>query len=383
MWVCVLQEASPFAMRTIALAFVSSWIGFAGLALAAAQQEPAPVAVPAVPTPQDPLLLGSGVHQYRWVPDFGRLGEGKELGSTHGGVVVARDGTIYANTDTEHAVVGFAPDGRIVGSWGKEFHGGAHGMCLVVEDGAEFLYLAHTRRHEVVKCTLDGKVVATIGWPEASGVYDNETQYLPTAVAVAPDGRIFVADGYGRSWVHVFDRDRKYTTSFGGPGAAAGKLQTPHGLWLDTRGKEPLLLVCDRENHRLQWFSLHGDHVRSLDKVLTRPCNVAPLFDGGLAVAELTGRVTILDREGKVVVRLGEQPDETLRATRDVGRQLWQDGVFHAPHGIAAAVDGSLYVLEWNAIGRLVKLVPAVPRPQPAVESAAPSDEPKPADVPK
>jgi hypothetical protein len=371
-------------MRSSVLAFVSSSIGFAGLAPAAVAQEPEPTVVAAPPTQQDPLLLGTGVHQYRWVPDFGRLGEGKELGSTHGGVVVARDGTIYANTDTEHAVIGFAPDGRIVGSWGKEFHGGAHGMCLVVEDGVEFVYLAHTRRHEVVKCDA-----------RRQGGGDDRLaggeRHLRQRDAVPADrGR----GGAGRP--HLRRRRLRQVRGCTCSTATASTRRR-------SAGRAVLPASCRRRTacgsiraarSRCCWSAIartigcSGSRctattcVRST-RTCARPCNVAPLFDGGLAVAELTGRVTILDREGKVVGRLGEQPDETLRATRDVARERWRDGVFHAPHGIAAGADGSLYVLEWNATGRLVKLVPTVPRPVPPVVPAAPGDGAKPVDVPK
>ena len=76
----------------------------------------------------------------------------------------------------------------------------------------------HTRRHEALKTTLDGKVEWTLGWPEASGIYQKEDEFNPTSIAVTPDGQIFVADGYGKSWVHLYDKDRKYVKSFGGPG---------------------------------------------------------------------------------------------------------------------------------------------------------------------
>src|SRR5690606_29819142 len=83
-------------------------------------QEPAPVTVGAGPGPV-----------YTWVRDWGRLPDGKELGSTHGCLVVDADGNVLANTETDHAVVVFSPDGKVLRAWGKEFRGGLHGMCLV------------------------------------------------------------------------------------------------------------------------------------------------------------------------------------------------------------------------------------------------------------
>ena len=333
-------------------------------------QDPTPAPTPAPAAQPGPTTLGSGAHEYTWTRDWGRLGDGKELGNTHGCLVVTKAGNVLANTDTEHAIVEFSPEGHIVRTWGKEFHGGLHGMCLRVEDGQEVLYLAHTRRHEVVKCTIDGKVLWTLGWPEASGIYQNEGQYNVTAVAVGPDGRIFAADGYGKSWVHLFDKERKYVKSFGGPGDAPGKMQTPHGLWLDTRGKEPLLLVCDRENHRLQWFTMDGEFVRSMDKDLRRPCNVTALADGGIAVADLVGRVTILDSKDQLVCHLGDNPDPALRAQNGVQRAKWKDGEFLSPHGITVDAHGALYVMDWNFLGRITKLVPTAKPAKAAAEPA-------------
>lgn len=323
-------------------------------------QEPPPPAPPPVAA-AEPITLGTPPYRFAWVPGWGRLGDGKELGGTHGCLVVDGDGNILANTDTEHAVIVFSPEGRVLRSWGRQFHGGLHGMCLIEEPNTagepeQRLWLAHTRRHEVVKTTMAGEVLATIGWPEASGIYQNEGQYQPTAVAVGPDGRVFVADGYGKSWVHLFDREHRYVKSFAGPGEAPGKTRTPHGLWLDQRGKQPLLLVCDRENHRLQWFTMDGEYVRSLATELRRPCNVAPLPDGGLVVADLTGRVTVFDREDKFVCHLGENPDPKQRAQHGVPRDQWQDGVFLAPHGICVDGDGAIYVQDWNFLGRISKL---------------------------
>lgn len=334
-------------------------VSFALVALAQ-DPPPAPAVPPAsVPAPAAavaPVRLGSGAHTYEWVPGFGVTASGKDLGNTHGCLWIDRAGNLLANTDTEQAVVVFGKDGKELRSWGKEFRGGLHGMCLRVEDGKEVLYLAHTRRHEVVKTTLDGEVLWTLGWPEASGIYEKEEQFNPTAVAVGPDGRIFVADGYGRSWIHLYDAERRYLKSFGGPGGEPGKLKTPHGIWLDTRGKQPLLLVADRENSRLQWFSMDGEFVRLMDKDLRRPCNVWPLADGGLVVADLVGRISILGKDDVPVLHLGDNPDPKLRAQNGVPRAQWQDGQFLSPHSVCADAEGNLYVMDWNFLGRITKL---------------------------
>ncbi len=337
----------PMASTRLALLFLFPW------SCLIAQTTPVPAVTPAAAA----LRLGMNQHTYEWVPGFARLEDGKEFGNMHGCLVVDRAGNVLCNTDTEHAVIVFSPEGKVLRSWGKDFRGGLHGMCLREEDGKEVLYLAHTGRHEIVKTSIDGEVQWALGWPQASGIYENEGQYAPTAVAVGPDGRIFAADGYGKSWVHLYDKDRNYVKSFGGPGNTAGKMQTPHGLLLDPRGKEPLLLVCDRENHRLQWFTMDGEHVRTMDKDLRRPCNASLRPDGGLAIADLAGRITLLDKDDKLICHLGDNPDEKLRARNDVKREQWKDGEFLSPHGITVDTKGAIYVMDWNRLGRLSKLV--------------------------
>jgi hypothetical protein len=320
---------------------------------------PAARAATAKKKPDDvPLTLGSGDHTYEWVSNWAKLPEGMaELGSTHGGIVVDAKNRIYVSTDTANSLCVFEQDGRWVGAVGKELNGGLHGLVLREEGGTEFIYAAHLPAHQAVKLTLDGKVVWRVGYPKESGIYQNESSYAPTGIAVLPDGSIVVADGYSTSWLHLFDKEQKYVKSFGGGGTEPGKFRTCHGLCLDTRGETPLLLIADRENSRLQHFSLDGTLVKVHDQELRRPCFTTIANGGGaVAVPDLAGRVTIFDRDMKLVCQLGDNPDEGLRAQFDVKRDRLKDGSFTSPHGAAWDHDGNLYVQDWNVLGRVTQL---------------------------
>ena len=85
--------------------------------------------------------------------------------------------------------------------------------------------------------------------------------YNPTNVAIAPNGDIYVADGYGSYFVNQYTSKAEYIRSFGGRGSEPGKLAEPHGIWVDTRGASPILVVADRRNNRLQRFTMDGKHV--------------------------------------------------------------------------------------------------------------------------
>jgi DNA-binding beta-propeller fold protein YncE len=187
-----------------------------------------------------------------------------------------------------------------------------------------------------------------------SGKYQNEGEFNPTGVAVGPDGSLYIADGYGANWVHRFDKDQKYVSSFGGPGAEPGKFQTCHGIGLDKRGEKPLLLVCDRANRRLQHFDLDGKFVAVIAENLRLPCAVS--FHGDkVAIAELEGRVTILDKDNKEVAHLGDNPDPAQRANYNVPPAEMKPGIFTAPHGVSFDHAGNVYVMDWNASGRVSK----------------------------
>nr|MBP6822300.1 hypothetical protein [Acidobacteriota bacterium] len=319
----------------------------------------------------EPLILGAGNHKYEWVRGWGKLPAGMEFGATHGAVQLDAKGLIYFNTDTENAIIVFDANGNFVRSMAKEWKGNAHGMQIRREGSQEFIYVTNVARGEFGKLTLTGETVWAKGFPEKSDVYKDKSQFKPTGIAFAPNGEFYVTDGYGANYVHRYDAKGEYISSWGGKSTKQkkddgstvdlmedGKFNTPHAIIVDSRGKTPTVLVTDRANHRLQWFSLEGKHLKTLsgDGDLLRLPATLHIRGTDLAVGDLSGRVSIFDKDNKLVTHLGDNMDPKKRATNKIPRDGWMDGQFIAPHGICWDKQGNLYVEEWMAIGRIVKL---------------------------
>lgn len=301
------------------------------------------------------ISTGSGAYWYSPVDGWGLVPGSDGIGSTHGSVAVASDGRIFVPTDTARGILIFNPKGEYQGFFGSEFSG-IHHLLIRQENGVDYIYAAHLSQSQAIKITLDGKVVWTLPYPEASGIYKAPNEYKPTSIAVAPNGDVFVTDGYGKNYIHKYTSELAYVKSFGGRGAEPGKFNTPHGIGIDTRGEKPMLMVCDRENRRLQYFDLDGEYVSVFAPFLRRPCSVS--FQGDMAVvAELQGRVTLLDKNNNPVAFLGDNPDNKFWANFGTESKDWVPGIFTAPHGACFDHDGNILVMDWNVRGRITKLV--------------------------
>lgn len=303
-------------------------------------------------------VLGSGEHAYECIHDWGELPSDIRYGNTHG-VCEDSQGRIYikhtvgAGSPKADAIVVFDEQGKFVKSWGADFKGGAHGLHLNREGNEEFLYLADPNRGLVVKTTLDGKDVFRLKYPEESGLYNKPEEYRPTNVATAPNGDFYVSDGYGKSWIHQYTSKAKYIRSFGGPGKERGQTLCSHGLMVDTRGAEPVLAVADRTNRRLQIFSLDGRHLRFVTDEMRAPCHFHQRGTD-LLVPDLEARVTLLDRDNKLIVHLGDGTH--YNGIRDKAREAFTPGKFIAPHSACFDHAGNIFVVEWVEVGRVTKL---------------------------
>ena len=275
----------------------------------------------------------------------------KSLGPCHGGAVIDKAGNIYVTTDTERGIVIYSPAGKFLRALGPTR---IHGLELREENGVEYLYCARPSAHEVVKLKLDGEQVWNLRFPREAGIYKDEKGFNPCAVTVGPDGSIFVADGYGANYVLKFDKDRKFVKAFGGPGEAEGKFKTCHGIGLDTRQETPLLLVCNRNNNRVEHWDLDGNFVKVIQKDLRMPAAVHIRGDYAL-IPELQGRVTLLNKDGSIAAQLGDNPNEKQRANFGLPKDQWKDGVCNSPHGGSIDRDGDLIITEWSQFGHLHK----------------------------
>lgn len=319
--------------------------------------------IPRQNAPAQRLVVGSGDFTYEVHHDWLTPPDSIKWGDTHGIAVDSQHRIYIAHTVNPSsvkpdAICVFDEKGKFVKSWGGEFKGGAHGLDLRKEGGHEFLYHCDINRRLVVKTDLEGNVLWSKGVPMESGAYKDASGWCPTNVAFLPDdkehhGDIFVGDGYGSSYVHRYSKDGDYKGVIIGPGKEAGKVQQPHGLWVDNRSGKPKLVVCDRANQRLQYFTLDGQHLGFVTDGMRHPCHFH--YKGDLAlVPDLDSVVTILGKDNKVVASLCDGAGEP--ELRGAPREKFVPGKFVHPHASAWINDRDILVVEWVPIGRVTLL---------------------------
>ena len=287
-------------------------------------------------------IVGSGDWTYEVVENWAKLPPGwsfKEIGA----VGTDRNDNVFVFNRGEHPMMVFDREGKFLRSWGEGVFPRAHGLHMGPDDT---VWLTDDGDHTVRQCTLDGKVLMTLGVPGRPTPYmSQEPFHRCTHTALAPNGDIFVTDGYGNSCIHKFSPDGRLLKTWGSPGTDPGEFNIVHNIVCDADG---WVYVADRENHRVQVFNCDGVYETQWNN-LHRPCALfmtggsCPMcFVGecgsGMAVNRLLPnigpRISILDRNGKRVGRLGS-------LLPGMG-----PGEMQAPHGIAVDSRGDIYLGE-------------------------------------
>ena len=303
------------------------------------------------------LFPASAADEFTAVADWLKLPEGRQnLGNMHGDVAVSSAGEVYVSVqDPTAGVQVYAPDGKFlrnVPNAPSDFHG----FVIRRHYDGEFLYGATMRGQTVVKMALNGTIVMTIGSSsipdqfKTKNARSGQLAMILTGVDVAPNGDIYVADGYASDYIHRFDRSGKYLSSFGGK-AAPYSFNTLHKLAIDTRFSPNRLIAVDRANNRVVHMSLTGEFLGVVAKDLLLPAAVVISGDNAV-IGELTGRVTLLDKAGNVVTRVGANTEQCV-GTNKIPPAQWKTGLVLSPHGVALNDKGDLFVAEFNSFGRV------------------------------
>ncbi len=304
-----------------------------------------------------PVRMGSGIMTFDTVPGWGLRPDGKSaLGPTHGSVVIDEAGNIY--TSTAQGVFVFSPEGKVIHSYLGKDYSDIHDMKIRKEEGGEYIYGARNNNAEGIKFSIrSGEIVLRLVYPKESGL--NLDAFNPTAITVAPNGDIFLSNGYASNHIFKYDKNGKYLKHFGTKGNGLKEFNTAHGMVLDTRYEPPRLLICDRNHEpkgRLVHYDLEGNFIEEVITGLGMPTS-ASIQGDYVSVPDLHGRLVILDKSNTIMAVLGHNPDPAKRANFNVPQEEWIEGIFSGTHGSYWDAEGNLYVQDWNVSGRIMKLV--------------------------
>ncbi len=298
------------------------------------------------------------------------------------GVAVDSMDKVYLITRGDSRVIVYEQNGTFVTTWGEDiFTSRTHGIAIAPDNS---VYTVDDGDHTVRKFTPDGKqllVIGTPGKPSDTGYYigkesttdRNEEEpskrrqsglgtfalyggtikrgggpfNRPTGVSVASNGDIYISDGYGNARIHHFTPEGKLVRSWGEPGSGPGQFNLPHGVCVTQDGR---VLVADRENDRVQIFSLEGEYIEQWTH-LQRPTDICVDREGFIYVSnlwwrvgqrsfvngvirfDLPGHISILDSQGNLMLRW-------------ISADRCALGNFVAPHTVCVDSRGDIYVGE-------------------------------------
>lgn len=286
------------------------------------------------------------------------------IGQSHGEIAVSSAGNIYVSVMGKHGGIQmYSPSGTYLGKV-PNAPADIHGFILRQEGDKEYIYAARLQGQSILKMQLNGKKIFEINAleaipkkfhkpPKVNAKKKDERVLKLTAVDVSASGDLYVVDGYGRDFIHRFDAKGQYLSSFGGR-QAPWKLKNCHKIAIDPRYQPQRLICADRANGRLVHMKLDGQLIGTYAKDLRRPSAV-DFYKDTIAVAEIAGRVSLLDKSGKVVGTLGVNASQEEINHPRTPPEKWRDGVFTSPHGIAFDQRGNLFITEYSNWGRVLK----------------------------
>ncbi len=305
--------------------------------------------------PED-TILGHGNKRYRINTKWSKADAMQSpVKDCHEMVQDKKGRIILLTNETKNNVIVYDKSGKLLTTWGTEYPG-AHGLTLFNENGEDFLFICDNNRHQVIKTTIDGRVLMTLDYPKETGQYTKPEEYVPTETAIAANGDIYVVDGYGKDIVIQYNHKGEYIRHFGGRGEEEKFLKNAHGVCIDTRHKKnPVLIVTSREQNCFKRYSMSGEFINTISLPGAWVCR--PVIKGDYLYAAVlqsqnnlwkqSGFVTILDKNNKVVSNLaGSEPVYKNGKPEEMYQTI---KAFQYPHDVCIDDDENLYVAQWNS----------------------------------
>jgi DNA-binding beta-propeller fold protein YncE len=315
---------------------------------------------------QTAMPTNLAANPYRSFDNWAKMPEGRTWGSTSGvdidpdgkSVWVAERCGAYAppsqfkpgepfacDGSSLDPILKFDASGKLVKSFGAGMFILPHGLHV---DRAGNIWVTDGlgrpgKGHQVIKFSPDGKVLLTLGKAGVAGSGPDEFN-APSAVYVAPNGDIFVADGHGgdtNARIVKFSPDGKFIKTWGKKGSAPGEFDVPHTLAMDSRGR---LFVGDRQNNRIQIFDQDGVFIDQWFQ-FSRPSGVYIDRHDNIYVADSESESVSKNHDGwKRGIRVGNVGDGTVTAF--IPDPVEKATGTSAAEGVAADEAGIIYGAE-------------------------------------
>jgi peptidylamidoglycolate lyase len=304
----------------------------------------------------DEIILGHNNKQYKIDTQWSKINAARyPVKDCHEMVQDKLGRIILLTNETKNNVIIYDKSGKLIKTWGTEYPG-AHGLTLFNENGADVLFICDNNRHQVIKTTIDGRVLLTLNYPKETGQYTKAEEYIPTETIIAPNGDIYVADGYGKDFIIQYDAKGNYTRHFGGRGDGDNFLLNAHGICIDDRDKNnPCLIATSRMQNAFKRFTMEGIYIDTIPLPGAWVCR--PVIKGDYLYAAVlqtnarqwdkSGFIIILDKNYKVVSNIG---GNLPAYNNNIPEEMYQTiKVFEYPHDVCVDDEDNLYIAQWNS----------------------------------